>query len=70
MLARTFSGVVLAGRDRVQAARLAQKTYGVEVLVLDDGFQHRRLGRSLDLLLIDAQHSSHTGWLLPAGPFR
>ena len=70
MLARTFSGVVLAGRDRVQAAWLAHKTYGVEVLILDDGFQYRRLGRSLDLLLIDARQRSHTGWLLPAGPFR
>lgn len=68
MLARTFSGVVLAGRDRVRAARLAQKTYGVEVLVLDDGFQYRRLGRSLDILLLDAQQRET--WVLPAGPFR
>ena len=70
MLARTFSGVVLAGRDRVRAARLAQGTYGVEVLILDDGFQYRRLGRSLDILLLDAQQRETTRWLLPAGPFR
>ena len=70
MLARTFCGVVLAGRDRVRAARFAQKTYGVEVLILDDGFQYRRLGRSLDILLLDAQQGEATGWLLPAGPFR
>ena len=68
MLARTFSDVVLAGRDRVRAARLAQETYGVEVLILDDGFQYRRLGRSLDILLLDAQQKET--WLLPAGPFR
>ena len=68
MLARTFSGVVLAGRDRVRAARLAQETYGAEVLILDDGFQYRRLGRSLDILLLDAQQKET--WLLPAGPFR
>ena len=68
MLARTFSGVVLAGRDRVRAARLAQETYGVEVSILDDGFQYRRLGRSLDILLLDAQQKET--WLLPAGPFR
>ncbi len=68
MLARTFSGIVLAGRDRVRAARLAQETSGVEVLILDDGFQYRRLGRSLDILLLDAQQRAP--WLLPAGPFR
>ena len=68
MLARTFSDVVLAGRDRVRAARLAQETYGVEVLILDDGFQYRRLGRSLDILLLDAQQKET--WVLPAGPFR
>ena len=70
MLARTFSGVVLAGRDRVRAARFAQKTHGVKVLILDDGFQYRRLGRSLDILLLNAQKRETTGWLLPAGPFR
>ena len=70
MLARTFSGVVLAGRDRVRAARLAQETYGIEVLILDDGFQHRRLGRGLDILLLDAQQRETAEWLLPAGPFR
>ena len=70
MLARTFSGVVLAGRDRVQAARLAHKNFGLNVLILDDGLQHRRLGRSLDLVLIHAQQGFGNGWLLPAGPLR
>ncbi len=70
MLARTFSGVVLAGRDRVRAARLAQKAYDVEVVILDDGFQYRRLDRSLDILLLHAGQRATTGWLLPAGPFR
>ena len=68
MLARTFSGVVLAGRDRVRAARLARETYGVQVLILDDGFQHRRLGRSLDILLLHARQRET--WVLPAGPLR
>ncbi len=68
MLARTFSGVVLAGRDRVRAARLARAAYGAEVVILDDGFQYRRLGRSLDIVLLDARQKET--WLLPAGPFR
>jgi tetraacyldisaccharide 4'-kinase len=70
MLARAFSGVVLAGRDRVQAARLAYKNFGLNVLILDDGLQHRRLGRSLDLVLIHARQGIGNGWLLPAGPLR
>ena len=70
MLARTFFGVVLAGRDRVQAARQAHQNFGLNVLILDDGFQHRRLGRSLDLVLIHARQGIGNGWLLPAGPLR
>ena len=65
---QNLSGVVLAARGRVRAARLAQETYGAEVLILDDGFQYRRLGRSLDILLLNAQQRET--WLLPAGPFR
>ena len=70
MLARTFSGVVLAGRDRVQAARLAKESHHIDVLILDDGFQHRRLGRNVDIVLLNAQQRGNTGWVLPAGPFR
>jgi len=70
MLARAFAGVVIAGRDRVAAARLAQERFGVEVVILDDGFQHRRLGRDVDLLLVHGTTGVGNGWLLPAGPLR
>lgn len=70
MLARAFAGVVIAGRDRVAAARIAQERFGVEVIILDDGFQHRRLGRNVDLLLIHGTTGVGNGWLLPAGPLR
>lgn len=42
----------------------------VDVVVLDDGFQHRRLARQLDIVLIDATRSPFEGELLPAGWLR
>ena len=69
MLARTFSGVVIAGKNRLKAAHLARREFGSEVLILDDGFQHRKLKRDIDLLLI-AGHRPDPQWLLPAGPWR
>ena len=51
--------VVVCGRDRVAAARRAVDQ-GAQVLVVDDGFQHRRLERDLDLLMVDEPR----GWLL------
>ena len=44
----------LQQRDRVCSARRAVVEYGCDILILDDGFQHRRLHRDLDLVLIDA----------------
>src|SRR5262249_3906217 len=44
----------LQGADRVALARRAVENLGSEVLILDDGFQHRRLHRDLDLVLVDA----------------
>jgi tetraacyldisaccharide 4'-kinase len=67
MLARTFAGVVIAGRNRAAAARLAHEHFGLQVAILDDGFQHRRLERDVDLLLLNRNGSN---WVLPAGPLR
>ena len=69
MLARRFPGIVIAGRDRVAAAVFAHTHFDLEVAILDDGFQHRRLHREVDVLLVSAQ-GSENNWLLPAGPFR
>ena len=64
-------GVVVADADRVVGAGRAIEE-GADVLVLDDGFQHRRLARDLDLVLLSAeQHGAvRTGRLLPRGPLR
>ncbi|MGD8396476.1 MAG: tetraacyldisaccharide 4'-kinase, partial [Candidatus Eiseniibacteriota bacterium] len=55
--------------DRVAGARLALE-HGADVAVLDDGFQHRRLARRLDLVLLDASDPFGGGRLLPAGRLR
>ncbi|MBI3249257.1 MAG: tetraacyldisaccharide 4'-kinase [Deltaproteobacteria bacterium] len=70
MLARRFAGVVIASRDRLAGARLARERFGLELIVLDDGFQHRRLNRDVDILLLSGSNGVHNQWLLPAGPFR
>lgn len=57
-------------RDRVAGARRAIAEFGCDVLVLDDGFQHRRLQRDLDILLIDAAQPWGYGHLLPRGLLR
>jgi len=56
--------------DRVQMARIALEELESEVLVLDDAFQHRRLARDLDLVLIDATAPWGYGYLLPRGLLR
>ena len=60
----------VADPDRVMAARYAIKELGADVIVLDDGFQHRRLGRALDIVLIDATCPFGYGHLLPRGLLR
>lgn len=61
---------VLAQRDRVAAADHAVDQLGADVLVLDDAFQHRRLARDLDLVLVAAEDWTGRPRLLPRGPWR
>jgi tetraacyldisaccharide 4'-kinase len=64
-------GIVhLQNPDRVASAKVAVKEHQAQVLVLDDGFQHRRLARDLDLLLIDATNPWGYGAVLPRGLLR
>jgi tetraacyldisaccharide 4'-kinase len=64
-------GVVhLQSADRVGSARTACERHAAQVLILDDGFQHRRLARDLDIVLIDALDPWGAGRLLPRGLLR
>lgn len=60
----------LQNPDRVEAARIAVEELEMEMIVLDDGFQHRRLQRDLDIVLIDATCPFGYGYLLPRGLLR
>ncbi|MGH7480641.1 MAG: tetraacyldisaccharide 4'-kinase [Longimicrobiales bacterium] len=60
---------VRAERSRVRAAGQAIAA-GADVLVLDDAFQHRRIARDLDLVVIAAEHWRTRPRLLPCGPWR
>ena len=61
---------VWVGRDRTGSGRAALAEGGVDVLVLDDGFQHLALERDLNLVLLDCRSPFGNGLLLPAGPLR
>jgi tetraacyldisaccharide 4'-kinase len=60
----------LQDRDRVAIAATAVDELESEVLVLDDGFQHRRLARDLDIVLIDATNPWGFGYMFPRGALR
>ena len=68
LLARRFAGPVVVGEDRVAAARVAVEQCGAHLVLLDDGFQHRRLARDLDVVILGSDPRREH--LLPAGPLR
>jgi len=58
------------GADRAAAGRLAEERFHPDVFILDDGFQHRRLERQLDIVLVDASYPLGGGELFPLGRLR
>lgn len=61
---------VLVSPDRVKAGELAVEMYGSRVLILDDGFQHMRLKRDMDVVLVNARDPFGGRRLLPLGNLR
>lgn len=64
------AAAVVSDADRVAAARWAREALGSNAFVLDDGFQHLRMARDLDVVTIDATDPWGGGRLLPAGLLR
>jgi tetraacyldisaccharide 4'-kinase len=60
---------VFVNADRSAAVREA-KAYGADIVVLDDAFQHRRIARNADVVLLSAEQVLRPRRLLPAGPWR
>jgi tetraacyldisaccharide 4'-kinase len=71
LLAKSCPGVeVIVNPDRLSGAEKAIERFHSQVLVLDDGFQHRRIARDLNILAIDATCPFGYEKLLPAGLLR
>ena len=71
LLANSLPGVmVVIGSDRYQAGCLALERLNPDIFILDDGFQHLRLKRDLNLLLLDCEKPFGNGRTLPAGILR
>jgi tetraacyldisaccharide 4'-kinase len=71
MLATMLSHVpVLVGKNRYEMGTYAVETFGINVLILDDGFQHVRIKRDVDIVLIDSRRGFGNGHLFPRGPLR
>lgn len=71
MLAGKLEGIpVIAGRDCVAAGILARTRFDPHIVVLDDGFQHLRLHRAVDIVLVNAANPFGNGFTLPRGTLR
>jgi tetraacyldisaccharide 4'-kinase len=61
---------VLVGKNRVNSCRLAVSRFSPDIILLDDGFQHRRLDRDIDIVLLDSKRPFGNTFLLPRGSLR
>jgi tetraacyldisaccharide 4'-kinase len=67
---RNRSCPVVISRKRAEGLRFLEQRDDVDIVILDDGFQHRAVKREVDLLLLDAKYPLGNGWPLPAGNLR
>ncbi|MCG3168838.1 MAG: Tetraacyldisaccharide 4'-kinase [Pseudomonadales bacterium] len=70
LLAARVDGPVWVGRDRARAARELLAATPVEVILADDGLQHYRLARSMEICVLDSTRWLGNGHCLPLGPLR
>lgn len=71
MLANNCKGAyVVTCKSRIKAEKFLMKKYSPDVIILDDAFQHRKIKRDLDVVLVDAKNKFGNGNVLPAGPLR
>jgi tetraacyldisaccharide 4'-kinase len=67
---KTTQAPFIVCRKRVQAARVMLDKTAVDVIISDDGLQHYRLHRDVEICVIDGERRFGNGYLLPAGPLR
>ncbi len=61
---------VVTCSNRIKAEKFVKEKYNPDIIILDDGFQHRKMKRDIDIVLIDAKKKFGNGYTLPAGPLR
>lgn len=71
MLARGLQGIpVVVGKERYNAGRMMIERFDIDILILDDGFQHLSLARDINILLIDTEQPFSNYRLFPMGILR
>src|ERR1700689_4194131 len=70
MMAKTFTGPIAVADRRLNGIELLSKLGPLDAVILDDGFQHLRLDRDVDLVLVSNERGFGNGWIPPAGPMR
>ncbi|HLJ54416.1 MAG TPA: tetraacyldisaccharide 4'-kinase, partial [Chthonomonadaceae bacterium] len=71
LLAQTLPGVPIGvGRDRIRTGRMLYDRFRPDVIVMDDGMQHWRLHRDLNIVLLNACAPFDNGWTVPRGMLR
>jgi len=68
LMARRLGAPVIVGEDRYEAGLVAEKNFGPQLHLLDDGFQHRSLARDFDIVLVSPEDTRDR--LLPGGRLR
>ncbi len=61
---------VVIAKKRINGIKTLEKSRNVDLIILDDGFQHRAVKRDVDLVLLDSARPFGNGWPLPAGNLR
>lgn len=71
LMAKTLPGIpVIIGRNRAVTGQYAVDKFNADVIIMDDGFQHWRLQRDLDIVLVDTLNMFGNGCVLPRGMLR
>ncbi|MDZ7406001.1 MAG: tetraacyldisaccharide 4'-kinase [candidate division KSB1 bacterium] len=71
LMAQACGGVpVVVARDKTTAAMVAFEKFAPDIILVDDGFQHRRLQRDIDIVMVDARTPLSNLWWFPTWPMR
>ncbi len=70
LMAKKTQAPVMVGKDRVKAIKSLIRNYNVNIVVADDGLQHLAMGRSAEIVMLDAKWRTGNHRMIPAGPLR